>query len=66
MNIVKTEAIYLSQNEHSTFDQMIHILDGLVRSCEDIVHQKTAKDARDAIYKVWGMVADMEMEDDCE
>lgn len=66
MNIVKTESIYLSMYEQGVFNDMIHILDGLLRSCEDIVHRKTAEDARDAIYKVWGMVADIEGEDDCE
>lgn len=67
MNIVKTESIYLSMNEHSTFDQMIHILDGLVKYCNDPTHRKTAEDARDAVYKVWGMVSDdAEVEDDSE
>lgn len=66
MNIVKTESIYLSQSEGRTFDNMIHILDGLVKSCEDIAHRKTAEDARNKIYEVWGMVEDVEMEDDCE
>ena len=66
MNIVKTEAIYLSQSEGRTFDKMIHILDGLVKYCNDPIHRKTAEDARNKIYEVWGMIADVEMEDDCE
>lgn len=66
MNIVKTESIYLSQSEGRTFDKMIHILDGLVKYCNDPTHRKTAEDARNKIYEVWGMVADVEMEDDCE
>lgn len=66
MNIVKTESIYLSRSESNTFDKMIHILDGLMRGCEDIVHRKAAEEARDKIYEVWGMVEDVEMEDDCE
>lgn len=66
MNIVKTEAIYLSQSEGRTFDQIIHILDGLVKYCNDPIHRKTAEDARNKIYEVWGMIADVEMEDDCE
>lgn len=66
MNIVKTESIYLSQSEGRTFDQMIHILDGLVKYCNDPIHRKTAEDARNKIYEVWGMIADVEMEDDCE
>lgn len=66
MNIVKTESIYLSQSEGRTFDQMIHILDGLVKYCNDPTHRKTAEDARNKIYEVWGMIADVEMEDDCE
>lgn len=66
MNIVKTESIYLSQSEGRTFDKMIHILDGLVKYCNDPIHRKTAEDARNKIYEVWGMIADVEMEDDCE
>lgn len=66
MNIVKTESIYLSQSEGRTFDKMIHILDGLVKYCNDPTHRKTAEDARNKIYEVWGMIADVEMEDDCE
>lgn len=66
MNIVKTESIYLSRSESNTFDKMVHILDGLMRGCEDIAHRKTAEDARNKIYEVWGMVEDVEMEDDCE
>lgn len=66
MNIVKTESIYLSQSEGRTFDKMIHILDGLVKYCNDPTHRKTAEDARNKIYEVWGMIADVEMEDDCK
>lgn len=66
MNIVKTESIYLSQSEGRTFDKMIHILDGLVKYCNDPTHRKTAEDARNKIYEVWGMIADVEMEDDSE
>lgn len=66
MNIVKTESIYLSQSEARTFDNMIYILDGLVKSCEDIAHRKTAEDAKNKIYEVWGMTTDVEIEDDCE
>ena len=66
MNIVKTESIYLSQSEGRTFDKMIHILDGLVKYCNDPTHRKTAEDARNKIYEVWGMVEDVEMEDDSE
>lgn len=66
MNIVKTEYICLSQSESRTFDKMIHILDGLVKYCNDPTHRKTAEDARNKIYEVWGMIADVVMEDDCE
>ena len=66
MNIVKTESIYLSQSEGRTFDKMIHILDGLVKYCNDPTHRKTAEDARNKIYDIWGMIEDVEMEDDCE
>lgn len=66
MNIVTTESIYLSESEARTFDKMIHILDGLTRSCNDPTHRKTAEDARNKIYEVWGMVEDVEMEDDCK
>ena len=66
MNIVKTESIYLSQSEGRTFDQMIRILDGLVKYCNDPTHRKTAEDARNKIYEVWVMIADVEMEDDYE
>lgn len=45
---------------------MIHILDGLVKYCNDPTHRKTAEDARNKIYEVWGMVEDVEMEDDSE
>lgn len=62
MNIVKTESIYLSQSEGRTFDKMIHILDGLVKCCNDPTHRKTAEDARNKIYEVWGMVEEVEME----
>lgn len=64
MNIVKTESIYLSESEASTFDKMIHILDGLVKYCNDPTHRKIAEDARNKIYDAWGMVEDVEMEDD--
>lgn len=66
MNIVKTELIYLSQSESKTFDEMIHILDGLAKCCNDPTHQKTAEEARDKIYEVWEMVKGVEMEDDYE
>ena len=66
MNIMKIESIYLSQPEGRTFDKMIHILDGLVKYCNDPTHRKTAEDARNKIYEVWEMVEDVKMEDDCE
>lgn len=66
MNIVKTESIYLSVSEANIFEEMIHILDGLVKDCNDPTHRKTAEEARNKIYEVWGMIADVEMEDDCE
>lgn len=66
MNIVKTESIYLSVSEANIFEEMILILDGLVKDCNDPTHRKTAEEARNKIYKVWGMIADVEMEDDCE
>ena len=66
MNIVKTESIYLSQSEVNTFNKMIKILNGLMKYCNDPTHRKTAEDARDKIYEVWGMVKNGEMEDDCE
>lgn len=66
MNIVKTESIYLSVSEANIFEEMILILDGLVKDCNDPTHRKTAKDARNKIYEVLGMIADVEMEDDCE
>lgn len=66
MNIVKTESIYLSRSEANTFDEMIHILDGLVKYCNDPTHRKTAEEARNKFYEVWGMVEEVEMEEDCE
>lgn len=66
MNIVKTESIYLSVSEANIFEEMILILDGLVKDCNDPTHRKTAEEARNKIYEVWGMIADVEMEDDCE
>ena len=66
MNIVKTESIYLSVSEANIFEEMILILDGLVKDCNDPVHQKAAREARNKICEVWGMIADVEMEDDCE
>lgn len=66
MNIVKTESIYLSVSEANIFEEMILILDGLVKDCNDPTHRKTAEDARNKIYEVRGMIADVEMEDDCE
>lgn len=66
MNITKTESIYLSQSEGKTFNEMIHILDGLVKYCNDPTHRKTAEDARNKIFEVWVMITDVEMEDDCE
>lgn len=66
MNIVKTESIYLSVSEANIFEEMILILDGLVKDCNDPTHRKTAEEARNKIYEVWGMVEDGEMEDDYE
>lgn len=66
MNIVKTESIYLSVSEANIFEEMILILDGLVKDCNDPTHRKTAEEARNKIYEVRGMIADVEMEDDCE
>lgn len=66
MNIVKTESIYLSVSEANIFEEMILILNGLVEYCNDPTHRKTAEDARNKIYEVLGMIADVEMEDDCE
>ena len=66
MNIVKTESIYLSVSEANIFEEMILILDGLVKDCNDPTHRKTAEDARNKIYEVRGMIADVEIEDDCE
>lgn len=66
MNIVKTESIYLSMSEANIFEEMILILNGLVKDCNDPTHRKTAEDARNKIYEVWGMVEDVEMKDDCE
>lgn len=66
MNIVKTESIYLSVSEANIFEEMILILDGLVKNCNDPTHRKAAEEARNKIYEIWGMIADVEMEDDCE
>ena len=66
MKIAKTESIYLSQSEADTCTKMIHLLDELVKHCNDPIHRKTAEDARNKFYEVWGMIADVEMEDDCE
>lgn len=66
MNIVKTESIYLSVSEANIFEEMILILDGLVKDCNDPTHRKTAEEARNKFYEVWGMVEDVETEDDCE
>lgn len=66
MNIVKTESIYLSVSEANIFEEMILILDGLVKDCNDPTHRKTAEEARNKIYEVWEMIEDVEMKDDCE
>lgn len=66
MKIVKTESIYLSVSEANIFEEMILILDGLVKDCNDPTHRKTAREARNKICEVWGMVEDVETEDDCE
>lgn len=66
MNIVKTESIYLSVSEANIFEEMILILDGLVKDCNDPVHQKAAREARNKICEVWGMIEEIEMEEDCE
>ena len=66
MNIVKKESIYLSQSESRTFDKMLHILDELMKYCNDPTHRKAAEDAINKIYDVWEMVEGVEMEDDCE
>ena len=66
MNIVKTESIYLSVSEANIFEEMILILDGLVKDYNDPVHQKAAREARNKIYEVWGMIEEIEMEEDCE
>lgn len=67
MNIVKTESIYLSKSEANTFEKMIHILDGLVRNCNDPTHRKTAEEARNELYKVWEIVDEVYSEgDECE
>ena len=66
MNIAKTESIYLSRSEANTFDEMIHILDELVKYCNDPTHRETAEEARNKFYEVWGMVEDVETEDDYE
>lgn len=66
MNIVKTESIYLSVSEANIFEEMILILDGLVKDCNDPTHRKTAEEAKNKIYEVWEMIEDVEMKDDCE
>lgn len=66
MNIVKTESIYLSVSEANIFEEMILILDGLVKDCNDPVHQKAAREARNKICEVWGIIDGIETEDDCE
>lgn len=67
MNIVKTESIYLSVSEANIFEEMILILDGLVKDCSDPTHRKTAEEARNKIYEVWGMVDEVYSEgDECE
>ena len=66
MNIVKTESIYLSVSEANIFEEMILILDGLVKDCNDPTHRRTAKAARTKIYEVLGMVEKVESEEDCE
>ena len=66
MNIVKTESICLSQSEAETFKKMAHILDELIKNCEEIVHRKTAEDARNKLCAVWGLIDEIETGDDCE
>lgn len=66
MKIVKTESIYLSVSEANIFQEMILILDGLVKDCNDPTHRKTAEEARNKFYKVLEMVEEVEMEEDCE
>ena len=66
MNIVKTESIYLSVSEANILEEMILILDGLVKDCNDPVHQKAARAARNKICEVWGIIDEIETEDDCE
>ena len=67
MNIVKTESIYLSVSEANIFEEMILILDGLVKDCNDPVHQKAAREARNKICEVWEMVDEVYSEgDECE
>ena len=43
MNIVKTESIYLSVSEANIFEEMILILDGLVKDCNDPTHRKNRR-----------------------
>lgn len=67
MNIVKTESIYLSVSEANIFEEMILILEGLVKDCNDPIHRKTAGEARNKIYKVLEMVDEVYSEgDECE
>lgn len=67
MNIVKTESIYLSVSEANIFEEMILILDGLVKDCNDPTHRKIAKEARNKFYKVLEMVDKVYSEgDECE
>lgn len=67
MKIAKTESIYLSVSEANIFEEMIHILDGLVKDCNDPTHRKTAEEARNKFYKVLEMVDEVYSEgDDCE
>lgn len=67
MNIVKTESIYLSVSEANIFEEMILILDGLVKDCNDPTHRRIAEEAKNKFYEVWEMVDKVySEEDECE
>lgn len=67
MNIVKTESIYLSVSEANIFEEMILILDGLVKDCNDPTHRRIAEEAKNKFYEVWEMVDKVYSEgDECE
>lgn len=53
MNIVKTESIYLSVSEANIFEEMILILDGLVKDCNDPTHQKPQKKQEINFIRFW-------------